>query len=98
MQQLDTLQAALEKADLVKDIDKKNQLIAKIGATQLHYCQQAEQLEKRLSSLDHKLHDLLSDANLAVNTVLHSGVEIHIFNKVLKTIRNYPPCNVKVVE
>ncbi|WP_457934217.1 FapA family protein [Pseudoalteromonas sp. SCSIO 43210] len=96
-QQLDTLQAALEKADLVKDIDKKNQLIAKIGATQLHYCQQAEQLEKRLSSLDHELHDLLSDANLAVNTVLHSGVEIHIFNKVLKTIRNYPPCNVKLL-
>ncbi|TMN94503.1 FapA family protein [Pseudoalteromonas sp. S558] len=95
-QQLDTLQDALEKADQVKDTEKKNQLIAKIGATQLHYCQQAEQLEKRLSTLDHDLHDLLSDANLAVNAILHSGVEIHIFDKVLKTTRNYPPCNVRL--
>ncbi|MGS0534665.1 DUF342 domain-containing protein [Pseudoalteromonas sp. SaAl2] len=97
-EQLDTLQAALEKADLVKDADKKKQLIAKIGATQQHYCQQAEQLEQRLSKLEHHLHDLLNDANLAVNKVLHSGVEIHIFDKVLKTNRNYPPCNVKLQE
>lgn len=95
-EQLDTLQAALEKADKVKDIEKKNLLIKKIGATQQHYCQQAEQLEKKLSSLDHELHDLLSDANLVVNTSLHSGVEIHIFDKVLKTTRNYPPCNINL--
>ena len=95
--QLDTLQAALEKTDLVKDAEKKKLLITKIGATQKHYCEQAEQLEKRLSNLDHDLHDLLNDANLAVNSVLHSGVEIHIFDKVLKTIRNYPPCNVKLL-
>jgi hypothetical protein len=95
-EQLDVLQAALEKAGLVKDIEKKNQLITKIGATQLHYCKQAEQLEKRLSSLEHALHDLLGGANLAVNSALHSGVEIHIFDKVLKTTRNYPPCNVKL--
>ncbi|MBQ4860008.1 FapA family protein [Pseudoalteromonas sp. MMG007] len=96
-EQLDTLQAALEKTDLVKDAEKKKLLITKIGATQQHYCQQAEQLEKHLSALDHDLHDLLSDANLAVNLVLHSGVEIHIFDKVLKTTRNYPPCNVKLI-
>lgn len=96
-QQLDTLQIALEKTDQVKDTEKKSLLITKIGATQLHYCQQAEQLEKRLSNLDHDLHDLLSDTNLAVNTVLHSGVEIHIFDKALKTTRNYPPCNVKLI-
>ncbi|MGO3421139.1 MAG: DUF342 domain-containing protein [Pseudoalteromonas distincta] len=95
--QLDTLQAALEKTDLVKDAEKKKILITKIGATQKHYCEQAEQLEKRLSNLDHDLHDLLNDANLAVNSVLHSGVEIHIFDKVFKTIRNYPPCNVKLL-
>lgn len=95
-EQLDTLQAALEKADKVKDIEKKNLLIKKIGATQQHYCKQAEQLEKKLSSLDHELHDLLSDANLVVNTSLHSGVEIHIFDKVLKTTRNYPPCNINL--
>ena len=80
----------------IKDIEKKNLLIKKIGATQQHYCQQAEQLEKKLSSLDHELHDLLSDANLVVNTSLHSGVEIHIFDKVLKTTRNYPPCNINL--
>lgn len=95
-EQLDTLQTALEKTDLVTDIEKKKLLITKIGATQQHYCQQAEQLEKRLSALEHDLHDLLGDANLAVNSVLHSGVEIHIFDKVLKTTRNYPPCNVKL--
>lgn len=94
--QLDTLQAALEKADLLKDIEKKNMLIRKIGATQQHYCQQAEQLEKRLSNLENNLHDLLNNANLAVNSVLHSGVVIHIFDKVLKTTRTYPPCSVKL--
>jgi len=96
--QLDTLQTAIEKADLVKDIEKKKQLLAKIGATQQHYCQEAEQLEKRLSKLEQHLHDILCNANLAVNKVLHSGVEIHIFDKVLKTNRNYPPCNVKLQE
>ena len=94
--QLDTLQAALEKADLLKDIEKKNMLIGKIGATQQYYCQQAEQLEKRLSNLENNLHDLLNNANLAVNSVLHSGVVIHIFDKVLKTTRTYPPCSVKL--
>ncbi|KPH56873.1 hypothetical protein AMS58_19585 [Pseudoalteromonas porphyrae] len=97
-EQLDTLQAALEKADLVKDKEKKKLLMTKIGATQQHYCQQAEQLEQRLSSLDHHLNKLLSEANLAVNQKLHSGVEIHIFDKVLKTNRTYPPCNVKLQE
>ena len=34
----------------------------------------------------------------AVNKKLHSGVEIHIFDKVLKVNRSYPPCNVKLQE
>lgn len=97
-EQLDTLQSALEKADLVKDLDKKKQLLAKIGATQQHYCQQAEQHEQRLSLLEHTLHSLLDNAQLTVNKVLHSGVEIHVFDKVLKTNRNYPPCSVKLEE
>lgn len=95
--QLDSLQPALEKAESVKDTEKKNQLIAKIGATQLHLCQQVEQLEKQLSSLENNLHKLLSNTNLVVNTVLHSGVEIHIFDKALKTARNYPPCSIKLL-
>jgi hypothetical protein len=97
-EQLDTLQATLDRADLVKDAEKKKALLAKIGATQQHYCQHAEELEKRKSNLEKHLDDLLSNANLAVNKVLHSGVEIHIFDKVLKTNRNYPPCNVKLQE
>ncbi|MCF7500858.1 MULTISPECIES: FapA family protein [unclassified Pseudoalteromonas] len=96
--QLDTLQEAIEKADQVKDAEKKKLLLAKIGATQNHYCQQAEQLEKKLSSLEHHLHDLLEDAELVVNKALHSGVEIHIFDKVLRTNRQYPPCKVKLEE
>jgi uncharacterized protein (DUF342 family) len=95
-EQLDTLQTALEKADALKDIEKKNQLVTKIGATQLHYCQQAEQLEQRLSALEHNLHDLLKKSCLVVNSVLHSGVEIHIFNKVFKTTRSYPPSSVNL--
>ncbi|HEA15737.1 MAG TPA: DUF342 domain-containing protein [Pseudoalteromonas prydzensis] len=97
-EQLDTLQATIEKADLLKDAEKKKLLLAKIGATQNHYCQQAEQLEKRLSNLEQNLYGLLNNANLAVNKKLHSGVEIHIFDKVLKTNRSYPPCNVKLQE
>ena len=97
-EQLDTLQATIEKADLLKDAEKKKLLLAKIGATQAHYCQQAEQLEKRLTSLEQNLYELLNNANLSVNKALHSGVEIHIFDKVLKTNRNYPPCNVKLNE
>lgn len=97
-EQLDTLQSALEKADLVKDADKKKQLLAKIGATQQHYCKQAEQHEQRLSQLENTLHSLLSNAKLSVSKTLHSGVEIHVFDKVLKTNRNYPPCSVKLEE
>jgi uncharacterized protein (DUF342 family) len=96
-QQLDSLQPALEKADLLKDPERKNELISKIGATQLHLCQQAEQYERQLSSLENNLHELLTNTNLIVNTVLHSGVEIHIFDKVLKTNRNYPPCTIKLM-
>lgn len=95
-EQLSNLQAALEKADAIKDIEKKNLLISKIGATQLHYCQQADKIEKDLSNLESDLHTLLDNTNLAVNTVLHAGVEIHIFNKVFKTMRNYPPCSIKL--
>jgi uncharacterized protein len=95
-QQLDSLQAALEKAEKFKDLEKKNLLLTKIAATQQHYCKQAEQLEKRLSDLENNLHGLLNDAKLTVNTVLHSGVEIRIFDKLLKTIRSYPPCHVSL--
>jgi|TARA_B100000929_G_scaffold160893_1_gene127240 uncharacterized protein (DUF342 family) len=96
--QLDTLQEAIEKADQVKDVEKKKLLLAKIGATQMHYCEQAEMLEKKLSTLENHLHDLLEDAKLIVNKTLHSGVEIHIFDKVLRTNRQYPPCKVKLEE
>ncbi len=64
----------------------------------MHYCEQAEILEKKLSSLENHLHDLLEDAQLVVNKKLHPGVEIHIFEKVLLTHRQYPPCKVKLEE
>jgi len=95
-EQVDSLQAALEKADLIKDAHKKSELMNKIGSTQIHHSQQAEQLEKQIASLEQKLNTMLDEAILTVNTVLHSGVEIHIFNKLLKTTRNFPPSNVKL--
>ncbi|MBR8842422.1 MULTISPECIES: FapA family protein [Pseudoalteromonas] len=95
---LDQLQQAIEKAELVKDAAKKQQLKTKIGATQMHYCQQAEHLEQKLSQLDHDLHDLLDNTKLAANKALHSGVEIHIFDRVYKTTRSYPPCSATLQE
>ncbi|WP_462173738.1 DUF342 domain-containing protein [Pseudoalteromonas xiamenensis] len=93
-EQLDTLQQAIEKADQVKDATKKKLLLEKIGATQLHYCQMSEQLEHKLSELDHHLHDLVDNAKIAANTALHPGIEIRIFDKFLRTTRSYPPCSV----
>lgn len=93
-EQLDSLQAALEKADLIKDKNKKNELISKIGISQLQCCQQAEHFEKQLSILEKRLDILITESGLCVNETLHSGVEIHIFDKVLRTTRNFPPCNV----
>lgn len=95
-EQVDSLQAALEKADSITDIDKKNELINKIGTAQLQHSQQAEQLEKQVASLEEQLNTLLDKTTLTVNTVLHSEVEIHIFNKQLKTTRNFPPSSVKL--
>jgi len=97
-EQLNSLQQAVEKADHLKDTDKKKEILQKILATQQHYCQQAEQLEKQLSELDHHLHDLLDNTVLTVNKTLHSDVEIHIFDRVFKTQREYPPCSAKLVE
>ena len=54
--------------------------------------------ETKPSSLEHHLHALLEEAQLVVNKTLHSGVEIHIFEKVLRTNRKYPPCKVKLEE
>nr|WP_275442021.1 FapA family protein [Pseudoalteromonas sp. CnMc7-15] len=93
---LASLQDALEKAEAIKDAEKKKQLIEKIGATQLALVQQADELETKLSSLDNTLHSLLDGANLVAHQRLNSGVEIHIFDKVLKTARQYPPCVVKL--
>ncbi|MEI5639654.1 MULTISPECIES: FapA family protein [unclassified Pseudoalteromonas] len=95
---LDQLQQAIEKAELVKDNEKKQQLKTKIGATQMHYCQQAEQLEKQLSQLEQELHALLEGTKLSANKALHSGVEIHIFDRVQKTTRSYPPCTATLQE
>lgn len=96
--QLSALQQAVEKADYLKDADKKKEILKKILATQQHYCQQAELLEKRLSELDHHLHDLLDNTALIVNRKLHSDVEIHIFDRVYKTQREYPPCSAKLLD
>lgn len=95
-EQLNTLQQAVEKADNFKDAEKKKAIMQKILATQQHYCQQAEQLEKQLSELDHHLHDLLDNTQLTVNRALNSDVEIHIFDRVYKTQRQYPPCTAKL--
>nr|WP_247671127.1 FapA family protein [Pseudoalteromonas sp. MMG005] len=91
-EQLSTLQQAIEKADMLKDVEKKKQLMAKIGATQQHYCHQAEELEQQLSQLELNLHDLLEQTKLTANQALNPGVEIHIFDRVYKTNRSYPPC------
>lgn len=96
--QIDKLQQAVEKAELVKDIKKKKLLMQKIAATQQHFCQQAETLEQQLSDLDHHLHDLLDNTQLTANQKLHSGVEIHIFDRVYKTNRQYPACSAKLIE
>lgn len=95
-EQFDSLQTALEKTDLMTDADKKNELRNKIGTAQLHHSQQAEQLEKQVTRLEQTLNTLLNEATLTVNNVLHSGVEIHIFNKLLRTTRNFPPSHVKL--
>ena len=95
-EQLTSLQQAVEKADQFKDVEKKKVIMQKILATQQHHCQQAEQLEKKLSELDHHLHDLLDNTQLVVNKALHSDVEIHIFDRVYKTQRTYPPCIAKL--
>lgn len=97
-EQLNALQQAVEKADHLKDADKKKEIMQKILATQQHYCQQAEQLEKQLSELDHHLHELLDNTQLTVNKALNSDVEIHIFDRVYKTQRQYPPCTAKLIE
>ncbi|MFC3034447.1 DUF342 domain-containing protein [Pseudoalteromonas fenneropenaei] len=97
-EQLDALQQAIEKADQVKDAAKKKLLLEKIGATQLHYCQQAEQLEHKLTELDNTLHELVDNAKLSATVTLHPGVEVRIFDKQLKTTRSYPPCSVQLEE
>ncbi|CCQ10173.1 hypothetical protein PALB_10380 [Pseudoalteromonas luteoviolacea B = ATCC 29581] len=97
-EQLDTLQQAIEKADQVKDATKKKLLLEKIGATQLHYCQLAEELESKLSNLDHLLHELVDNAKVSANTALHPGVEIRIFDRTYRTTRSYPPCSVLLAD
>ncbi|OHU86237.1 MULTISPECIES: DUF342 domain-containing protein [Pseudoalteromonas] len=96
--QLNTLQQTIEKADLLKDPEKKKQLMAKIGATQMHYCQEAEALEKKMSDMESQLNELLENSKLVANQALNPGVEIHIFDRVFKTTRSYPPCTAALVE
>ncbi|AOT06973.1 DUF342 domain-containing protein [Pseudoalteromonas luteoviolacea] len=97
-EQLENLQKAVEKADQLKDVERKKTLMAKISATQTHYCQQAEALENKLSELDHTLHELLGGTQLQATSALHSGVEIHIFDKTYTTNRSYPPCTAKLAD
>ena len=95
-EQITTLQQAVEKAEQLKDLEKKKMFMQKIAATQKHYCQQAEELEQQLSDLDNHLHGLLGNTQLLANKTLHSGVEIKIFDRTFKTQRQYPPCNAKL--
>ncbi|CAH9054611.1 hypothetical protein PSECIP111854_01409 [Pseudoalteromonas sp. CIP111854] len=97
-EQLNTLQQAIEKADNVKDAQKKQQLMTKIGATQMHYCEEAEALENKLSALELNLNGLLENTKLVANQALHQGVEIHIFDRKYKTTRSYPPCSASLVD
>jgi uncharacterized protein (DUF342 family) len=91
-EQLEALQQAIEKADMVKDLEKKQQLKAKIGATHEHYSKEAKALKQQVAQLELKLHNLLENTKLTANHTLNSGVEIHIFDRVYKTQRSYPPC------
>ncbi|MEM0515490.1 FapA family protein [Pseudoalteromonas sp. YIC-827] len=93
---LSALQETLEKAEALKDKDKKKLLIEKIGATQLALVQQADELETKLASLDNTLSTLVSDAQLVAHHKLNPGVAIHILDKAMKTARQYPPCVLKL--
>lgn len=95
-EQITALQQAVEKAEQLKDLEKKKVFMQKISVTQQHYCQQAEKLEKQLIDLDHHLHGMLDSAQLIANSALNSGVEIHIFDRMYKTQRAYPPCVAKL--
>ncbi len=97
-EQLRSLQTALEKADALPDPAKKRQLIEKIGATQLHFIQQADDLENRVASLGTSLEALLENASITAAQKLNSGVQIYIYDKVLRTTRHYPPCHVQLQE
>ncbi|TMP80023.1 DUF342 domain-containing protein [Pseudoalteromonas phenolica] len=95
-EQITTLQQAVEKAQQLRDQEKKKVLMQKISATQKHYRQQAKDIEKQLSDLDHHLHDIVDSAQLIANKTLNSGVEIRIFDRVYKTQRTYPRCVAKL--
>lgn len=94
--QLHTLQQTLEKAEKIKDADKKQMLIAKITPTLLHLIEQSEQLSQSKACAEAHFDYLLSEAAINVTNKLNSGVEITIFDKATRTNRSYPPCKVSL--
>ncbi len=96
--QLEELQQALEKIECIKDLGKKKAYLEKISHNHTHWMEQAEQYQKELMQYDNHLHELLDSAAIKIYKILHSGIELHIFDKVLQVKRNYPPCEIHLVE
>ncbi|SFD03148.1 DUF342 domain-containing protein [Pseudoalteromonas denitrificans] len=97
-QHLVELQEALEKVENTKASEQKEALFNKITATHHHWIVQAEKISEKSALFEEYLHQLLEAAEIEVNQKLYPGVELHLFDKVLKTKRIYAPCQMKLRE
>jgi len=95
-QHLTELQEALDKIENSKASEQKEALFNKITSTHHHWVVQAEKIQEKTALFEEYLHQLLEAAELDVSQQVYPGVELHLFDKVLKTKRCYGPCQMKL--
>lgn len=94
--ELEELEHEFDKALLVEDANKQQELLIEISDKQSLNEQLIELLPNKAAKLEKAIHMLRDYCYLDVIKAMHSNVELRIFNKVLKTARSYPPLKARI--
>lgn len=97
-QQIEKLEDEFNKALNIEDAAQQQELLMQISDKQTHLEQLVELLPLKAAKLESAIATLNKYCYLDVLGAMHSNVELHIFTKVLKTNRSYPPLIARLVD
>ncbi len=95
---LEQLETDFDKALMVEDAEKQQELLIEISDQQAHCEKLIELLPAHAAKFEKAAHYITNFCTLEITNAMHPNVELKIFNKGFKAAREYPPLSAIIVK